>query len=940
MDRGDPLLEREGQIGLIEDAVASTRSGDGPLVVVRGVAGIGKTSLLAVAQDRAREAGIAVLQARAGVLEHDLVYGVVAQLLERRVFFAGPAERGQLLAGPARLAEAALRPVDDPAGARYERGALNHGLYWLVANLVDQGPLMLVVDDAQWADLASLQFLLHLARRRVGLELALVLGARSDEPDAAEVLGRLVMEPGVTLIEPPPLSCHGAAQLLARRAGTELPVDAARAGYEVTGGNPFFLGEIGAALRDRPDGRDGTVELVRSLVPSAVRHALLIRLGGLGPDARATAEALAVLGEDATVNDVAGVAGAPRPVVLEALGRLTQAGLIAPDAVTRFVHPIIHTAIYGDLGAASRALLHERSARVVAASGAEPERIANHLLGTEPSGDADDARILAAVGAAALRRGEAGIALGLLERAVAEPPAGEALARVRFDLGCARLETGDAVGAAADLRDALARESDPGRRVEVALFLTDALAAGDQIDDAIATLDHAIAELGGDHALRLRVQRTTLSLFDPARSTDAQQQMLAFASLSGDTPAERGALANAAIATAFTPSGRAVDVIRIARRALADGRLVRDSLVPGAGFGPPIYALAMAGDLDRADEELERVQARARERGSAVDALIYEDMRLEVCRQRGELRLAAAHGDSTLALCREWGDHAVALRVLSLALCWLVEVLVEQGKAALATEAIAQLEAEHDLASRPELAWAFQARGIIALAESRYDDARADFLAVGAVARAVGYEDRTASWRPWAARALAATGDRDGAIALVGEELALCRTWGAPGPLACALRAQAMIGESEVAETLLREATEVVSGTSLALESARVATDLGIVQRRAGQRVAARETLRLAADAAAACGAVATAERARAELVILGARPRRLRLGGVDALTPSEHRVASLAASGLSNRRIAQELFVSAKTVESHLGQVYSKLDVRGRDALPGVLAG
>lgn len=104
--------------------------------------------------------------------------------------------------------------------------------------------------------------------------------------------------------------------------------------------------------------------------------------------------------------------------------------------------------------------------------------------------------------------------------------------------------------------------------------------------------------------------------------------------------------------------------------------------------------------------------------------------------------------------------------------------------------------------------------------------------------------------------------------------------------------------------------------------------------------MAARETLARAADAALACGALATAERARAELVLLGARPRRLRLGGIDALTPSELRVASLAATGLSNRQIAQELFVSPKTVESHLGRVYGKLEVPGREGLAGALAG
>lgn len=872
-------------------------------------------------------------------MERDLVFGVVAQLLERQVFFAGEERRRRLFSGPARLAQAALRPAEDPVREDNELGMLNHGLYWLISNLAEEGPLMLVIDDAHWADAASLQFLLHLARRRAGLELAILIAARSDEPDAAVALDRILAEPGVTLIEPPLLSPVATAELLVQRTGAEIPPAAAQAAYEVTGGNPFFLGEISAALHNLPEQTGGVVELIRSLVPSAVRHTLLLRLGRLGPDARAAAEALAVLGEDSAVSDVAAVANSTRQSVLTSLALLAQSGLTAPNAVTRFVHPIIHTAIFGDLTAARRALLHERAARALAAAGAEPVRIAHHLLGAEPAGDAQDAQMLAAVGSTALMRGDAATAVRLLERAVAEPPAAEAAARVRLDLGRARLALADGAGGAEDLRVALEAASDPGLRVEIVMQLSDALAATDRIEAAIDVLDTARSEVHGDDALRLGVQRATLSLFDPRRASSAQRQMVGYASLRGDTAVQRGALANAAIASAFVPSARAQDVIPIARRALAGGRLVADGLVSGAGYGPPIYALLLGGDLERADEELAHVHTRARERGSAIDALIYEDMRLEVCRQRGELRLAAAHGATTLALAREWGEHAVALRVLSLAICWLVEVLVEQQKLALARETVAELEGRHALHSRPELVWALQARGIMALTDGRYADAQADLATVEQVARSVGYEDRTASWRPWVARALAATA-RNRRRWLVEEELSICRTWGAPGPLAAALRAAAMLSDPVAAENLLLEAKALLKDTPFALEAARVSTDLGIVQRRKGQRVAACETLARAADAALACGALATAERARAELVLLGARPRRLRLGGIDALTPSELRVASLAATGLSNRQIAQELFVSPKTVESHLGRVYGKLEVPGREGLAGALAG
>ena len=937
---GPQLLERDDAQAAVAGAVARAVAGDGPLVVVRGPAGIGKTSLLDVARDEATAAGMTVLEARGGALERDLVYGVVGQLLERRVLSAGAQERDRLLDGPARLALPALRLSARPADDAPEEGTLHHGLFWLVANLADTGPHALLIDDAQWADAASLGFLLYLARRLSGLGVLVVVAARSDAlPAEAALLDQLGGEPGALVLEPAPLSAAASAALLSGRAGAALPSAAVAAGHEVTGGNPFFLGEVGGALRERPAAEDEVVALVRSLVPEAVRRAILLRLGALGDDARAVAGALAVLGDGAAVVALAAVADRPREAVLAALQSLATAGITAPDRVTDFVHPIVRTAIYGDVTGAGRTMLHERAARALAAAGVGPERVAHHLLSTEPAGDAGGARALAVAGAAALARGDAAIAAALLERAVAEPPSPDERPAVHFDLGRARMGTGDAEAAARDLRIALAGEPDQGRRVRIALHLSDALATCGETSDAVEMLAGTAEALSGDAATRLWVQESNLSLFDPARTVAARQRMLGFADLRGDTPANRLALSNAAIARAFDPGARAVDVAEIARNALADGGLAGDELAPTAVMGPPIYALTMAGDLDGVDRELEHVRARARGRGSLVEFLLYEIMKLDVGRQRGTLGLAAAHGFSAMALARDWGDNQIALRVLSIGAAWLAEVLIEQGTPERAAELVAGIEAVHDLASRPELVWGLEARGLVALAEGRPADALADLTVVGATARMVGYEDRNTPWRLHAARATAATGDRAAALALTAEELALCRTWGNPGPLGAALRAHAMLGPAEEASALLREAHAVVQGSPFRLEAARVAADLGVALRRDGSRAAARTTLEEAADLASACGALAVAERARAELVVLGGRPRRLRINGVDALTPSERRVAVLAASGMTNREIAQELFVTLKTVETHLRQAYRKLEITGRDALPAALA-
>ena len=155
-----------------------------------------------------------------------------------------------------------------------------------------------------------------------------------------------------------------------------------------------------------------------------------------------------------------------------------------------------------------------------------------------------------------------------------------------------------------------------------------------------------------------------------------------------------------------------------------------------------------------------------------------------------------------------------------------------------------------------------------------------------------------------------------------------------------ALRGRAVLGEREQAVLELSGAETVLRGSGAKLEHARVVVDLGMALRRVGRRNDARDTLRAGLDAASRCGAQPLAARARSELLSLGARPRRARLNGIEALTASERRVAELAASGRTNRQVAQELFVTSKTVEMHLSRVYAKLGISARKELAAALVG
>ncbi len=195
------------------------------------------------------------------------------------------------------------------------------------------------------------------------------------------------------------------------------------------------------------------------------------------------------------------------------------------------------------------------------------------------------------------------------------------------------------------------------------------------------------------------------------------------------------------------------------------------------------------------------------------------------------------------------------------------------------------------------------------------------------------------AWRSQAALALLQLGEQDEARRLAAEELELARTWGAPRALGAALRAAGLVEGGKHGLALLEEAVEVLADSPARLEHAKARTELGAALRRANRRSEAREQLRHALELATLCGAAPLAARAETELLATGARPRRISLSGVASLTPSERRVAQMAADGPTNREIAQALFVTTRTVEVHLTSIYRKLDISSRSQLAAALA-
>lgn len=232
------------------------------------------------------------------------------------------------------------------------------------------------------------------------------------------------------------------------------------------------------------------------------------------------------------------------------------------------------------------------------------------------------------------------------------------------------------------------------------------------------------------------------------------------------------------------------------------------------------------------------------------------------------------------------------------------------------------------------------ARGRLRLAAGDAARGLADLLAVGELLEALGIRNPShASWRSDAALALLRRGDREEAVRLVREEVELARRWGAPRPVGVALRAAGLVEGGADGLDLLRESVDVLAASQALLERAKSLTELGAALRRGNQRAEARSFLQEGLELAERCRAAPVAERAHAELLTTGARPRHLVRTGVDSLTPSERRVAQMAAAGQTNREIAQRLFVTPKTVEMHLSHVYRKLGLQARSQLPRALA-
>jgi DNA-binding CsgD family transcriptional regulator len=943
------LLEREPELRQMQDAIRQAGTGGGGLVVIGGPAGIGKTALLRAAACMAENAGVRVLRARATDLEQEFSFGVVRQLFEAPLARASAGEREALLRGAAALAgplfesspQRAAQADDDPrpspsggsepasSGPADRRFTLVHNLFWLTANISTNGPIALVVDDCHWADPPSLRFLAYVSARCDELGLLVIVTVRDGEPTTVkELLAALRADPRAILIEPASLSAGAVAQLVRSGLGTHADADFCAACARASAGNPFLVRELIAELEnEHVEPVAASASRVESVRPESVSRAVVARLNRLGADSRNLARSVAVL-ENATLRQAATLAGVPLPRAMRAADRLISAQILAQSTSLAFVHPLLQRAVYERIPAASLADGHRRAGLLLAGEGARSTRVGAHLLRGEPAGDPAVVVLLREAARAALADGAPQTAVRLLRRTLSEPPSNEARGVVLAELGEAEALARDPA-AGEHLREALKLVIAPAIRVRLARILAELAVWDGRPIEAHRVLVDMIEELGPTAAPALRAQLETV------RAVTASLDRRLAAEIEPRLPLLRELSVSAGSA------GRGLVVFdacwRAARGAASDewreqmdAGLDRGRLVTEEPIGPQmaryaISTLVFVDEAQRAQELIDELHADTLSRGSIDAHLSSLTWGALLALRCGELSRAEADARAALDL----GNRHRVLWARIWPAAFLALAMLERGAAEAAESVLVQAPIEEAIDTVAAV-HAVMARARVSLVLGRTAEAIIDLRRVGEAS--ILDNPNNLPWRSTLALAIGAREPAEARI-LAQAELDRANHFAQPRAVGVALRAHGLLAGGDDGIALLEKAVACLRTSPARLELARTLCDLGSAQRRTGKRSAAREQLREAAHLAGQCGAVALAIRIGEELAATAFYRRRDVTSGPEALTPAERRVAELAASGLTNREIAHALFVSVKTVGTHLGHIYEKLDLQGAQA-------
>jgi DNA-binding CsgD family transcriptional regulator/Tfp pilus assembly protein PilF len=894
------------------DAVGEGRGG---ALFLWGEAGIGKTSHLAEACELARDTRVA--RAQGDAMESAIAFGLAAQLFVD-LDSPGLLEHDDLGTPAAQVRAAkffgALRQVEARAGEQ---------------------PLLLAVDDLHWTDPDSLALLSFLCRRIGSLPVGVVATLRPWPVEARQTARNLEHERRARTIQVHPLSEAAAGELLAERSGGPVPEDVVSRAWSVCSGNPLLLEQVALALRRGeaipPAGARRVAPLSETL--------LLARFAGVGRSAARYAQAGSVLGISFRPDLAAGIARLDEEQEREAIEALTGTGLLrsGPGGM-EFAHPLFAQALYDDMPQAIRRVLHRRAFEALLERRAH-EAAAEHAVRADLVGNRRAIDLLARVGEEALATGALSSAVGLLQAAIRLVD-GAADARIELALGRALVEAGRPIEAVMAATRAL-ESGDPDQGATACGLLGVAHYAAGAHDEAARCFDRAVALAEAEQpelaVTSLLLHSILLSLTTgPAAALRQVVRARAMSYRVDETLRRRVEATWGYIAAlAGDPAGCEAAVAE-ALALLADGRA---AAVGGAWREITMYG-ATAKYVERFDEA-EAIYARSVELTGAAEL-------------PGALAaLCTGHGETLVRL----GRLEDALRVTDRA-CEVAE-LATHVTATLATVNRAHVllllgrEDESEAWCDRAEAMAVQGRGAWLPLLRVWDIRGQRLLGDGAPARAAERYRRAMDLTlevglgepcvvPWAGHAITAhliCGDLAEARRVLAWLEACARRLPCRWPRIAAATGRALLAEHDGdrarAEAEFAVALSLHDHAGLPLERVETLLDWGAFLRRGGQLVRSRPVLAQARAAAEACGSPWLAARARTEHGLAGGRRRR-RQDDPDALTPAEGRVARLAAEGLGNREIAEQLWLSVNTVGTHLRRIYAKLGIHSRRELLG----
>jgi DNA-binding CsgD family transcriptional regulator/nucleoside-triphosphatase THEP1 len=906
------VVGRSAEFRAIADFLGSVNDQPAGLLV-EGEAGIGKTTLWLAALEQARQRGFHVLSARAWEAESVLAYGTVTDLL-------GDVD-AEILAGLPAVQRVAVDRVllhDVGGGPLTDQQVVAAALMTVVATLASQAPVLIAIDDVQRLDPSSRAVVSFVARRLRG-RVCLIATART-EPDRESVLSWLQLgtPDGISRMNVGPLSLGGVHELLSARLGRAFPRPTMVRIADVSGGNPFYAIEIGRAIdgqKDRPDAD----------LPHTLADLVRFRTRRLNADANNVLLAASCVANP-TVDMLARATGTSIERTTELLEDAENHGAVVIDGNrVHYSHPLLAHGVYADAAPARRRQMHRALADVVT----QPELKARHLALAASSKDPELLQALDDAAKAAIVRGAPAAAAELLDLAI--KLGGDTPSR-RIRSAGHHLRAGDTERAHAVLEPALEQLPAGAQRALALNLLAGLWVYRRSFSEASRALKRALGD-AEDNPLMLTQTLLMLS-FAQANSGEYEEALrnsveaVKHAESMGIPVMTSQAVADWQVLSALC--GHGFDESSL-QRALDLEDLDIDVPIPFRAHSAAAQVLSWAGRLDEAREHVDILRRRCMERGADTDMLFVSVWGTLIDVWRADFTEGAhAAADAIERAEQIGGDHGlvIALTVRGLVAAYTGHEVEARADAHAAIEAA-------DRFGAPLLAeWPRMTLGFLDVSvgdhERALDDLRpliADF------GRLCSMEIIKAWFIPDAVEAMVAVGRLGEAepmvAALESHGSRLDRTW----MLAIGARCRAMLmaaqGDVDGAERVVRKAIAEHARLPMPFERARTLLLLGQLQRRKRQKQGAAATLGEALQVFQELGTPLWAARVSAELERTNVTPMRTL-----ELTPSERRVAELAAEGLTNRDVAGKLFVSTKTVEANLTQIYRKLGIHSRAEL------